>query len=80
MEAYSREIEDFTEKYGCLAKMTLMEEPDIDTQEYIFSFESVEGTSQKELDEIFLEVTAHMEEFSKRNGIEKFSRCAMVWI
>ena len=30
-EIYSREIEDFTKKYPNLGKMTIEEEPDIDT-------------------------------------------------
>ena len=52
-ELYTREIVNFTKKYDSLGKMTLVEEPDIDTQEYIYSFEKLNGTSQKELDEIF---------------------------
>ena len=79
-EVYTREIVDFTKRYDVLGKMTLIEEPDIDTQEYIYSFEKLNGTPQKDLDEILLEIYNHMEDFSKRNGIEKFYRCARVWL
>jgi type I site-specific restriction-modification system R (restriction) subunit len=79
-ELYTREILNFTKKYDSLGKMTIMEEPDIDTQEYIYSFEKLNGTSQKELDEIFLEISDHMEEFSKIHGIERFCRLACIWL
>lgn len=79
-EMYTRELSDFTRRYECLGEMTLIEEPDIDTPEYIYSFEKVNGTSQKEMDKIFLEVSGHMDEFSKVNGIEKFCQWAYVLI
>ena len=78
-ELYTQEIMDFTRKYGCIGEMTLIEEPDIDTQEYIYSFE-VNGTSQRELDKIFLEVADHMRRFSKLNNIERFSRNVRIWL
>ena len=62
-ELYAREIEDFTKRYPNLGNMTIEEEPDIDVQEYIFSFENLNGTSQDELDRIYLEITDHMDEF-----------------
>ena len=55
-ELYTCEITDFAKRYDVLGKMTLIEEPDIDTQQYIYSFEKVNGTSQKELDKILLEM------------------------
>ena len=48
-ELYTREILNFTKKYDSLGKMTIMEEPDIDTQEYIYSFEKLNGTSKRNL-------------------------------
>lgn len=79
-ELYTKEIEDFSKKFDVLGKMTLSEFPDIDTQEYIFSFEKLNGASQKELDEILIEIYNHMEKFSKQNGIERFYQCARVWL
>lgn len=77
-EVYAREISDFTKKYDVLGEMNLIEEPDIDTQEYIFAFEKLNGTPQKELDTILLEIYDHMEDFSKENGIEKFYQYARI--
>ena len=71
---YAREIRDFTRRYDALGEMTMGEFPDIDVQEYFFDFEVVNGTSQRELDEIHMEIYNHMEEFSKLHGIEKFSK------
>ena len=67
-------------KYDSLGKMTLVEEPDIDTQEYIYSFEKLNGTSHKELDEIFLEICNHMKHFSKSRGIEGFWQNVRIWL
>lgn len=80
MELYTREIIDFTSEIDSLGEMTLIEEPDIDTQQYIYSFDNPNGTSQKELDKILLEIYDHMEEFSKRNNIEGFYNFARVWL
>lgn len=77
-ELYTQEIKDFSKKYDVLGEMTISEFPDIDTQEYLFSFEKLNGTTKAELDEIFLEMSNHMEEFSKSHGIEKFCRCAVI--
>ena len=79
-ELYTREILDFTRKYDALGEMTLIEEPDIDTQEYIYSFENLNGTSQEELDEIFLEICNHMKHFSKSRGIEGFWQNVRIWL
>ncbi|MBR6993940.1 MAG: hypothetical protein IKH85_07685 [Methanobrevibacter sp.] len=79
-EIYTREIMDFTSKIDSLGEMTLIEDPDIDTQQYIYSFDKLNGTSQRELDEILLEIYSHMEEFSKQNGIEEFYQFARVWL
>ena len=79
-EIYTREIMDFTSKIDSLGEMTLIEDPDIDTQQYIYSFDKLYGTSQRELDEILLEIYSHMEEFSKQNGIEEFYQFARVWL
>ena len=79
-ELYTRELLDFTKNFNALGEMTLIEEPDIDTQEYIYSFEKLNGTSQDELEEIHLKIHDHMEEFSKANGIERFYQFSRIWL
>ena len=77
---YTNEISDFAKRYDVLGKMTLKEIPDIDTQEYIYCFEKVNGTPQEELDKILLEICDHMDEFSKVNNIENFNRTVNIWL
>lgn len=77
---YTSEISSFAKNYDVLGEMKLIEEPDIDTQEYIYSFEKLNGTPQKELDVILMEIYDHMESFSKEHGIEKFYRFARIWL
>ena len=77
-QMYAREIRDFAKKYDALGEMTMGEFPDIDVQEYFFDFEVLNGTSQKELDKIHLEINSHMNEFSRNHGIEKFNRWARI--
>lgn len=72
-QLYTREIRDFAKKFDALGEMTTDEFPDIDTQDYSFAFEKVNGTSEEELDRIHEEISKHMKEFSRLNGIEKFS-------
>ena len=79
-QLYTREIRDFAKKYDALGEMTMSEFPDIDTQDYIFSFEKVNGTSEEELDRIYSEISNHMQEFSKLHGIETFCINARIWI
>ena len=73
-EMYAREIKNFAKNFDFLGEMTLEEMPDIDTQDYIFCFEKFNGTSEDVLDRTLAELYNHMDEFSKANGIEKFSR------
>ena len=63
-----------------MGKLTIIEEPDIDTQGYIYSFERLNGTSQEELDRISIEIMEHMEKFSIANGIENFDRAVCILI
>lgn len=76
---YTQELREFSKRYDVLGKMTLIEEPDIDTQEYIYSFEKLNGTSPEQIDEIYLEIFKHMRGFSKENGIEEFSQNVRIW-
>ena len=77
---YTHEISNFAEKFDALGEMTLKEIPDIDTQEYVYCFEKVNGTPQDELDNILLEICDHMDEFSKVNNIENFNRAVIIWL
>ena len=77
---YTSEISDFAKRYDVLGEMALIEEPDIDTQDYIYRFEKVNGTPQEDVDKIILEISEHMDEFSKNNGIKKFSQHVVIWI
>ena len=75
---FSREIVDFAKRFDSLGEMSMSEFPDIDTQEYIYSFECLNGTSQSELETIFLEISRHMDEFSRVNGIERFCQFSRI--
>ena len=61
-----------------LDKLTILEEPDIDTQEYIYSFQKLNGTSEDVLDKALGEFYDHMRAFSIENGIYEFSRNAII--
>ena len=77
-EIYTKEITDFAKNYDFLGKMTLEESPDIDTQDYIFRFEKLNGTSEDILDKTLIELYDHMDDFSKANNIAKFSRNVVI--
>ena len=77
-ETYTKEIKDFAKNYGFLGEMTLEEMPDIDTQDYIFCFEKLNGTSEAVLDKTLTELYNHVDKFSKENGIEKFSNNTII--
>lgn len=79
-ELYTNELKVFSKNYDFLGKMTLIEEPDIDTLDYIFSFEKLNGTTEEVLDKTLLELYRHMDEFSKANGIDKFCSNASIWL
>ena len=78
-ELYTQELVEFSKRFDCLGKMTMSEMPDIDTQEYVYSFEKLNGTSQKELDEIYVEIANHMHKFSQDNGIGRFAQSVRIW-
>ena len=77
-EIYTKEITDFAKNYDFLGKMTLEEDPDIDTQDYVFCFENVNGTREDILDKTLTELYRHMKGFSKINNIDKFSRNVVI--
>ena len=73
-EIYAAEIEKFAKKFEFLGELTIHEEPDIDTVDYIYSFENLNGTSEEVLDQTMVELYNHMTIFSKANGISEFSK------
>ena len=75
---YTAEIRKFAEGYDFLGDSTILEEPDIDTQEYIYSFQKSNGTSEDVLNKALGEFYEHMRAFSIENGIYEFSRNAII--
>lgn len=75
---YTKEIERFSKKFDALGTMELKEVPDIDTLDYVYSFEKLNGTKEEELDEILEKLYSHMENFSKNKGIGEFSRNTII--
>ena len=75
---YTKEIKEFAKNYDFLGEMKLIERPDIDTQDYIYSFKNLNGTSKEVLRETLKEFYDHMREFSKENDIYEFSRNAII--
>ena len=75
---YTEELKRFAKKYDFLGEMTLEEEPDIDTLDYIYSFNKLNGTDEEVLDLAFSEINDHMEEFSKSNGIYEYCENAVI--
>lgn len=71
-EIYTNELESFAKKFDAISEMTMKEQPDIDTMDFIYSFKKMNGASQEELDAIHLELYDHMDAFAKTNGIHYF--------
>ena len=69
---FREEIQKFAENYDFLGEMTLTEDPDISTQEYVYTFKKLNGTSNEILDKTLSEFFAHMREFSHAKGIFEF--------
>ena len=77
---YTQELESFAKNYEALGKMTLKEQPDIDTMDYIYSFDKLNGASNEELESIHRELYAHMKKFSKENDIHEFYMNAIIYL
>lgn len=75
---YTEELKKFAGNFDSLGKMRIFEDPDIDTQEYIYAFEKLNGAKDESLDETLKELYRHMDEFSKENGIEEFKRHVII--
>lgn len=80
-ELFLSELEDFTRKYDFLGEITLTEDPDIDTIDYIYSIENLNGKTMDELDPILDEICVHMRDFSKENNIFNYyvNACFSLW-
>ena len=77
---YSQELEKFAQKYDFLSEFTIVEDPDIDTVDYIYHFNNLNGTSKEIVDSACDEIYNHMVKFSKANGIDEFSENAHIFI
>lgn len=75
---YTKELEEFAEKYDFLGDLTIIEDPDIDTLDYIFSFEKLNGTSKETLDSAIYEIRKHMFSYTKANNLEDFAENAYI--
>lgn len=77
---YTEELRKFAKKYDFLGDFTIVEEPDIDTLDYIYYFNSLNGTEKEILNSTRDEIYKHMVRFSKSNGIDDFSKNAHIVI
>lgn len=77
---YTEELGRFSKKYDFLDEFTIVEEPDIDTVDYIYHFNNINGTSKEIINSARDEMYNHMVKFSKSNGIDDFSRNAHIFI
>lgn len=77
---YSEELKRFAKRYDFLSEFTIIEEPDIDTLDYFFCFENLNGTSKDIIKSTRKEIYNHMVNFSKANGIDEFSSNAYIHI
>ena len=75
---YTEELKRFVKKYDFLGEMTLVEEPDIDTLDYIYYFNKLNGTKKETLDSALLEIYDHMDDFSNANGIDEYCENVIV--
>ena len=57
---YTEEIKKLAENYDFLGEMKIREEPDIDTQDYVYVFKNLNGTSEEVLDKTLNEMYLHM--------------------
>ena len=77
---YTEELKRFNKIYNFLGDFTLVEDPDIDTVDYIYYFNNPNGIRDKTLESACDELYGHMVKFSKENGIDDFSMNAYIFI
>ncbi len=71
-EIYTKELESYAKKFDAIGEMTMREQPDIDTMDFLYSFKRRNSASQEELDAIHRDLYEHMDNFAKANGIHDF--------
>lgn len=78
-EIYSEELAKFSRKYDFLGEFTIVEEPDIDTVDYIYYFNNLNGTEKEILNSTRDDMYNHMIKFCEDNGIDEFSKNAYIF-
>ena len=78
-EIYTEELRKFTEKYDFLGDFVLVEDRDIDTIDYIYYFNNLNGTNDEVLYSTRKEIYNHMIKFSEKAGIDEFSENAFIF-
>ena len=76
---YTEELKKFAKKYDFLGDFTIVEERDIDTADYFFCFNNLNGTSDETLYSTRDEIYDHMIKFCEDNGIDEFSKNAFIF-
>lgn len=77
-EIYTNELKRFSRKYDFLGDFTIVEERDIDTVDYIYYFNNLNGTSREIINSARDEMYDHMIKFCEDNGIDEFSENAFI--
>lgn len=77
-EKFTAELKEYVKKYDFLGDLTIIEEPDIDTSDYIFSFEKLNDVKKEVIDSAIHEIEKHMLAYTKANNLENFARNACI--
>ena len=75
---YTEELKRFVKKYDFLGEMTLVEEQDIETLDYLYYFNKLNGSEKEILDSALSEIYEHMGEFSRKSNIDEYCRNAVI--
>ena len=75
---YSEELKRFAKRYDFLSEFTLVEEPDIDTLDYVYYFNNLNGTSKETLKSRLSEIYDHMDKFSQSKGIYEYNENVVI--
>ena len=75
---YSEELNRFAKRYNFLSEFTLVEEPDIDTLDYVYYFNNLNGTSKETLKSTLAEIYDHMDKFSQLKGIDEYNENVVI--
>ena len=78
-EIYAEELKRYAEKYDFLGDFTIVEECDIDTVDYIYYFNNLNGTDNETLYSARYDIYNHMIKFCEDNGIDEFSANAFIF-